>query len=612
MRLNKYSEFILENSNTMMIFYSTEFRNILTKIALNDSKISPTQTIARILLSIENKDDIQDTYTLIDKTDKNDMISYVQTSRFYREFPEENLKKSGETFVKGSKFWKSGRTPQYSIGRWVRHVFNDVRKTPIRDKDLEEFVNDYKSTYDKMLNVSKTFEIVKGEDIRYWYLVDNYDEIRGQLGSSCMRYEKCQPYFDIYVQNPDVCSLLILKNGDKLIGRALLWVLTDGKKFMDRIYTIDDSDKKLFESYGDENGFLRDGRHEVKVKEGRYDYYPYMDNFTNYDYEKGILSTNMDGYKILILQNTDGSASDNEDRVWSDYHGEYIDEDDSRYCEDIDDYVHYECAVWLDYLGIYVSDNASTVYSEYTSDSYYSEDTVYSECMEDSLPIEFVDLIEFKVSDSGDTDYCTKEMKKYYMEIDGVYYSKKSYIKDPYTGEYNFRDKVIDGNRYDKSLESKLESEFEVDDKYTLSDGSFDFDKYTKDLKDLLIKYKPSKDFIDKLTTPTKSGEILGVLNVSCLLPGLYAWIIRSQKSGSINVNYQTSGALANYKNQLSDIISDMPDDIFDVDKNTITSFYVELFNNRWQRRNLFEIYDNIDISTFPTEIYKRILLLNI
>ena len=318
MRLNKYSEFILENSNTMMIFYSTEFRNILTKIALNDSKISPTQTIARILLSIENKDDIQDTYTLIDKTDKNDMISYVQTSRFYREFPEENLKKSGETFVKGSKFWKSGRTPQYSIGRWVRHVFNDVRKTPIRDKDLEEFVNDYKSTYDKMLNVSKTFEIVKGEDIRYWYLVDNYDEIRGQLGSSCMRYEKCQPYFDIYVQNPDVCSLLILKNGDKLIGRALLWVLTDGKKFMDRIYTIDDSDKKLFESYGDENGFLRDGRHEVKVKEGRYDYYPYMDNFTNYDYEKGILSTNMDGYKILILQNTDGSASDNEDRVWSD------------------------------------------------------------------------------------------------------------------------------------------------------------------------------------------------------------------------------------------------------------------------------------------------------
>ena len=151
-----------------------------------------------------------------------------------------------------------------------------------------------------------------------------------------------------------------------------------------------------------------------------------------------------------------------------------------------------------------------------------------------------------------------------------------------------------------------------MDDKYTLSDGSFDFDKYTKDLKDLLIKYKPSKDFIDKLTTPTKSGEILGVLNVSCLLPGLYAWIIRSQKSGSINVNYQTSGALANYKNQLSDIISDMPDDIFDVDKNTITSFYVELFNNRWQRRNLFEIYDNIDISTFPTEIYKRILLLNI
>jgi hypothetical protein len=27
-----------------------------------------------------------------------------------------------------------------------------------------------------------------------------------------MKYDRCQEYFDIYIENPDVCSLLILKD----------------------------------------------------------------------------------------------------------------------------------------------------------------------------------------------------------------------------------------------------------------------------------------------------------------------------------------------------------------------------------------------------------------
>jgi hypothetical protein len=300
-------------------------------------------------LEVEDNNDTKDTYTLIDKTDKNDMISYVQTSRFYREYPHSDLEKQRGPFIKNSKFWTSGRTPNYGIGRWVRHIFNDVRQTPIKNEDLENFVNAYKSTYDKMANRSEKFELVKGEDIRYWYLEDRYEEVSGQLGNSCMRYARCQKYLDIYVENPESCNLLILKGNDpdKIAGRALIWTIHEGpgvagRRFMDRIYTIKDSDRILFGAYAKENDILRSQSYtyKIKVKEGRYDYYPYMDTLTCYDYEKGILSSSIDGEDILELQNTDGTASDNSGRVWSEYHGEYIEEDDARYCEDVEVPVH--------------------------------------------------------------------------------------------------------------------------------------------------------------------------------------------------------------------------------------------------------------------------------
>ena len=107
MKLNKYLDFISENTKIgkMMIFYSDAFRELLTNIAMSDS----TGNVARILLQVEDNDDSKDTYTLIDKTDKNDMISYVQTSRFYREYPNgilnPDLEKERGTVIKNSKFW---------------------------------------------------------------------------------------------------------------------------------------------------------------------------------------------------------------------------------------------------------------------------------------------------------------------------------------------------------------------------------------------------------------------------------------------------------------------------------------------------------------------------
>jgi len=623
MKLNKYLDFISENtkSGKMMIFYSDAFRELLTNIAMSDS----AGNVARILLQVEDNDDSKDTYTLIDKTDKNDMISYVQTSRFYREYPNgilnPDLEKERGTVIKNSKFWTSGRTPNYGIGRWVRHIFNDVRQTPIKNEDLESFVNAYKSTYDKVNKVSEKFELVKGEDIRYWYLEDRYEEVKGQLGNSCMRYKKCQKYLDIYVENPEVCSLLILKSNtpDKIIGRALIWTIHDGpgvagRQFMDRVYTINDSDRLLFEAYAKEHNILRSQSYtyKIKVKEGRYDYYPYMDTLTCYDYEKGILSSSLDGEDILGLQNTDGTASDNEGRVWSEYHGEYIDEDDARYCEDVDGPVHYESTVWLEYLDIYVTDNADTVYSEYLDGNYYSEDAVRSECMDDWLTKDDSDVIEIITNAEGDTDYCVKERTDLYIEVDGEYYSKEAYIKDPYTGEGHFKDEMVDGEKYVKWLERKLEEDLEVKEKYTLqaytlSGDKFDLEKYRTDLKKLLVGYVPTDDFIEEVK------KRIGNASYVYHLPGLYAWIIRDQMNyGQIKAGYQTSVALTSYKKLLFDILDEMSEEVLGVDKTEIKNWYDDKFSRSWNLRSIFKAFDKVDISKFPQEIYKRLFFLEL
>jgi len=102
------------------------------------------------------------------------------------------------------------------------------------------------------------FEIVKGEDIRKYYHQDNYKKGGGPLNNSCMRHEDCQFKFDIYVNNPLVCKLLIMmdnKNDDKIIGRALLWETNRGK-FMDRIYPLEHNNIYDFFNYAEENGYI--------------------------------------------------------------------------------------------------------------------------------------------------------------------------------------------------------------------------------------------------------------------------------------------------------------------------------------------------------------------
>ena len=182
----------------------------------------------------------------------------------------------------------------------------------INDSDIEKFVNELTAEL-KLLRSSpdSKIEIVKGKEIKKWYDSDNYQSTSGQLGSSCMSGKLCQLYFDIYTENSDTISLLILKNeGDKLVGRALLWKLENGKYFMDRVYCSTEYDEKIFTKYANENGYYyrNNGNNNyihlylnceekkedfdklvVSVPNCDFDNYPYLDTLKFLDLSNDVL-----------------------------------------------------------------------------------------------------------------------------------------------------------------------------------------------------------------------------------------------------------------------------------------------------------------------------------
>lgn len=152
------------------------------------------------------------------------------------------------------KVWTTNRQ-EIKVGRAMRALLK-LADAKFADKDFEGFVNLYKATIDKMNDKFSYFEVARGSEIAYWYNSDNYYQRGGTLGSSCMASAP-EEWLEVYTENPEV-GLVIYKSMDdteKIIGRALLWKLADGKEFLDRIYTVNDSDVQLFRDYAKENGW---------------------------------------------------------------------------------------------------------------------------------------------------------------------------------------------------------------------------------------------------------------------------------------------------------------------------------------------------------------------
>jgi hypothetical protein len=192
--------------------------------------------------------------------------------------------------------WTKNRN-NIKIGRLIKKLLT-IKGYNCTDKDIEAFVNMWKAQYEIYNDVFRNFDLVRGEDIRKWYYQDSYIERRGTLGNSCMQYDTCQDYFDCYCYNSNVGMLIQRSDSDydKISGRAIIWTLDDGMVFMDRVYTVNDSDVELFKMYAKQKGWAyKYGQNSMESEsiiykdetielpklsitlKGSYNSYPYMD-----------------------------------------------------------------------------------------------------------------------------------------------------------------------------------------------------------------------------------------------------------------------------------------------------------------------------------------------
>jgi len=232
--------------------------------------------------------------------------------------------------------------------------------------------------------IAKIFHIPTGkmevweglEDIKTAYHEDNYLSPKGSLGSSCMRYEKCQGYFDIY--DDAGCKILVMVDKDKKIhGRAIVWpeVLINGKEYtlVDRIYTINENNEKKFKEYASKQGWIWKDRQSTGIKDAfvidgnivyenaevhsevnitDYNTVPYFDTFAYLSSDGTFYNHEPSGIEFSTMSETDGSyAGEGNGRVWSEYHDRYIQEDDAVYVESLNSYVECDETTYDEYSG---------------------------------------------------------------------------------------------------------------------------------------------------------------------------------------------------------------------------------------------------------------------
>jgi hypothetical protein len=435
--------------NETYVYFVKDFKDVL-------NKLSKQSEIAKDLIDLEYKD-VKNDMTFISLSDREGYISGSTLRNL-----KKNVEKSFTDWAKSMKLSdehtqsvlntlinkiEKGETSQsdvnhlfkeYDLGTKSRNdvklgrLINALLPGKYTPKDIEEFTNKFKASLSKQ---GEYFEEVSGEDINHWYNADNYKEMSGQLGNSCMARKS--GLFGIYTENPDVCKMLILLEDDKLIGRALVWKLNSikiyGKDpaqdswFMDRQYTIKDSDVEKFRNYAKEKGWIykssnnhhsftnvtiegeeKNATLEVQVKATNYGRYPYMDTFRRYDPNEGILYNDDDEDESYegqyILNDTGGGYEEIASGVWSEWHDRRIPHDQAVWSDWADSYLNRDYATYVETgsrrnrNSWYPEDCDDIVYDEWIDEPIHTDDSVYSEaygyCIYDANAVEVISGIE--------------------------------------------------------------------------------------------------------------------------------------------------------------------------------------------------------------------------
>lgn len=327
--MKNYKEFYMNMILESIFQVHDNFKEIINKIS-DDS-------VAAKFLDLFDKD-LKIQHNFLQRGDENDQVYFL---------PDSQSKKVSDPWVKKN----AGK-----VGRLVNQILTS-QGIDVLPADLEKFINRYKTAWKERLEIGKEpINLVSGEDIKYWYDLKNYeDEDDGTLGNSCMRFRKCQGYFRIYTENPEVCKLAILLNDDdKLIGRCLVWEMVDGRNYIDRIYTRWDNDvefmynflkKKFPNSLSHNDGDQETDNISVKLSFDYTDEFkkqdeevslelPYMDSLCYFYPLSGHLSNvdDDDNQLCLKLQSVRGEFSNYSNIVWSNYDEDFVNKEEYIRC----------------------------------------------------------------------------------------------------------------------------------------------------------------------------------------------------------------------------------------------------------------------------------------
>jgi hypothetical protein len=252
----------------------------------------------------------------------------------------------------------------------------------------EVFTERYRNVIQQLEIKDDLITIVEGDKIREYYSEDSYidtdDEDGGIIHSSCMRYESCQDYFDLYTKNTkNVGMAVILDIYKKVRARCILWY-PEGKEegkpvWYDRIYGASTAVEKEMQAALEKRGFINisckntikpdeEPERTIILEYGRSDikYFPYMDTMC-YLSGKKIGNESLSGG--CKMRDTDGGITDDRDSCAR--CGDYADDDDLHEIV-IGDYRHNylceNCCTHSEYHDGYISTNNSVYVSNEDTD----------------------------------------------------------------------------------------------------------------------------------------------------------------------------------------------------------------------------------------------------
>lgn len=352
-----------------------------------------------------------------------DPVNYISISNDDRSrisYLNENRKKSimklledfDENIIE-NELWNNRKRYHAKPGSFVGKIFKDISP-----KDVEIFSNLFRSESNKPRFNLKVF---KGEDIRKLYNGDRNYSDNGSLGVSCMKYDSCQNFFNIYTENEENVSMLVMLNENNLVlGRAILWEF-DGHKIMDRIYASDDEKYPLyFKKWATKNGYLykseqnyyntlffenmdkskKELKLKIDLKNKNFYNYPYLDTFKFIDSDGILYNYHPENIDFKTLSSTNGEKLEMDYLVF----------------DDLDKVFNYKNdSVYVDYLDI--NTNSKNVsYSNFNEKYILNKDSKYDDVIGDYI---FNDSMKDNNKD-GLEEFRKRrkeEMKKYKEEL---------------------------------------------------------------------------------------------------------------------------------------------------------------------------------------------------